>query len=54
LGIEKKQIEQLIRLKKKGKIDTIRIKEGIPFVPGFLLAFIAALVWGNWLANLLF
>jgi hypothetical protein len=49
LGIEKEQIELLLRLKKRGKISTVIVKEGIPFVPGFLLAFIATLVFGNWL-----
>ncbi len=47
LGIEKKQIRELIRLQKKGKIKRIMIKEGIPFVPSFLLAFLMTLVWGN-------
>lgn len=43
LGIEKYQIKQLIALKKK-----IMIKEGIPFVPSFLAAFIASLIFGAW------
>ncbi len=49
LGIEKKQIAQLIKLKQKGKIQNIVIKEGIPFVPSFLIAYIATLLLGNWL-----
>jgi len=28
-------------------IKTIRIKEGIPFIPNFLLTFIVTLLWGN-------
>jgi len=49
LGIEKYQIAKLIRLKRQDKIRWVMVKEGIPFVPGFLLAFIATLVFGNWL-----
>ena len=48
LGISKKQIKQLIAFKKKGKIDKIKIKQGIPFVPSFLLAFILSLSFGAW------
>ena len=47
LGISMEQIKELKRLKKQKKISRILIKEGIPFVPSFLLAFIAALVFGN-------
>ena len=36
-GITKKQIELL----KKSRVKKVMVKEGIPFVPGFLLAFIA-------------
>ncbi len=49
LGIEKKQIKQLINLKRKGLVKKILIKEGIPFVPSFLVAFIVTLLLGNWL-----
>lgn len=49
LGIEKKQIKQLIQLKRKGLIKKVLIKEGIPFVPSFLIAFIITLWFGNWL-----
>jgi Flp pilus assembly protein protease CpaA len=49
LGIEKGQIAKLIRLKRQGRISDVAVKEGIPFVPGFLLAFIATLALGNWL-----
>lgn len=47
LGIEMKQIRKLIQLKKQKKIRKVLIKEGIPFVPSFLLAFIATYLWGN-------
>ncbi|MBW2966360.1 A24 family peptidase [Candidatus Woesearchaeota archaeon] len=48
LGISKKQIRQLIALKRKGKIKTIKIKQGIPFVPSFLAALIITVIWGAW------
>jgi Flp pilus assembly protein protease CpaA len=47
LGIEKTQIAELIAAKKKGKIKQVLIKNGFPFVPGFLIAFIVTVVWGN-------
>ncbi|MBL7056186.1 prepilin peptidase [Candidatus Woesearchaeota archaeon] len=47
LGIEKKQIKKLISLYKKKKVRKILVKEGIPFVPSFLIAFIVTLVMGN-------
>ena len=48
LGISKKQIRQMIALKQKKKINKIKIKEGIPFVPSFLIAFILSLMFGAW------
>jgi len=47
LGISKKQIKKLIELYKQRKVKKILIKEGIPFVPSFLVAFIVTLVFGN-------
>jgi len=47
LGIEKKQIKQLIEFYKKKKIKKILIKEGIPFVPSFFIAFVITLIFGN-------
>ncbi|NQV08878.1 prepilin peptidase [Candidatus Woesearchaeota archaeon] len=47
LGVEKNQINKLIRLKRLGKIKRILIKEGIPFVPSFLTAFIVTYIYGN-------
>jgi len=52
-GISRKQIEKLIRLKRRGKIKKILIKEGIPFIPSFLLAFIITLIFGNLLTLVL-
>jgi Flp pilus assembly protein protease CpaA len=47
LGISKKQIKTLIDLKKKNKIKTVIIKEGIPFIPSFFIAFILTYFFGN-------
>ena len=43
-GISKEQIAELMALKKQKKLTTVLLKEGIPFVPSFLLGFIAALL----------
>ncbi len=43
LGIEKKEIEHLIKL----GIKKVLVKEGIPFVPPFLIGTIVALIFGN-------
>ncbi len=47
LGIEKKQIRELVKLYKQKKIKKVLIKEGIPFVPSFLVAYIISLFFGN-------
>lgn len=47
LGIEKKNIKKLIEFYKRGKIKKILIKEGIPFVPSFFVAYIITLIYGN-------
>lgn len=47
LGITLKQIKQLKVLEKKGKINAVKVKIGIPFVPAFLMAFIATIIWNN-------
>ncbi|MBI2650758.1 prepilin peptidase [Candidatus Woesearchaeota archaeon] len=49
LGISKSQIKKLIEFYKKRKVKKILIKEGIPFVPSFLAAFVITLVFGNFL-----
>lgn len=53
LGISKKQMKELIALKRKGKIKKIKIKEGIPFVPSFFIAFIISIIFGAWFIFLL-
>jgi Flp pilus assembly protein protease CpaA len=47
LGISKKQIRALLKLKSQGKIEKVLIKEGMPFIPSFLIAFVFSLVAGN-------
>ncbi len=49
LGIEKKQIRKLVKFYKQKKIKKILIKEGIPFVPSFFVAYVLSLVFGNML-----
>ena len=47
LGIEKRKIRKLIELYKRGKVKKILIKEGIPFVPSFFVAYVITLLYGN-------
>jgi len=42
--LEKEDLEELSRLHKEGSIDQVTIKEGIPFVPSFLLGYIALIL----------
>lgn len=49
LGITREQIEEL----KRTDIARVTVKEGIPFVPSFLLAYIATMLLGSWWAALL-
>ncbi len=52
LGIEKVQIKRLVELHKQGKVRKVLIKEGIPFVPSFLMAFISTYLFGSFLSLL--
>jgi Flp pilus assembly protein protease CpaA len=55
-GIEKKEIIELIKLKKQGIIDKVNVKEGFPYIPAFLIALIISLTLGdliNWIFILL-
>jgi prepilin signal peptidase PulO-like enzyme (type II secretory pathway) len=47
LGITKKQIMETIRLARKNKIKRVLIKEGIPFVPSFLITLVLTIGYGN-------
>ena len=53
LGISKSRIRKLVEFYKKGKVRKILIKEGIPFVPSFLMAYIFTLIFGNVILMLL-
>jgi prepilin signal peptidase PulO-like enzyme (type II secretory pathway) len=53
LGVTKRQISKLIAFYNKGKIRKVQIKEGIPFVPSFFIAFVATLIYGNLLLLLI-
>ena len=44
LGVEKKHLTLL----KKLKVKSVYVKEGVPFIPGFLLGYILILIFGNW------
>ncbi len=44
LGVEKKQIKKLIKL----KVKKVLLKQGIPFVPSFLIGFIVMMFFGAW------
>lgn len=43
LGISKENIQKLVKYEQTGTIKKVTIKEGIPFVPSFLIAFILTL-----------
>jgi archaeal preflagellin peptidase FlaK len=47
LGISIVNIKKLVRFYKKGKIKKVLIKEGIPFVPSFLIGYLVTLIFGN-------
>jgi len=47
LGIDKKQIAILKKLYTRGLIKKILIKEGIPFLPSFLIAYALTVAMGN-------
>jgi len=44
LGVSREQIALLKKYSAKGKIKTVTIKEGIPFIPAFLLAYVATIM----------
>ncbi|MBW2992569.1 hypothetical protein KY345_05105, partial [Candidatus Woesearchaeota archaeon] len=48
LGVSKKQIKTLKKYYEKGRIRKITVKEGIPFVPSFLLAYLVTLFFNAW------
>ncbi len=44
-GISKKQIKKLLKLEEEGKLKRVEVKEGIPFVPSFLFAYLIGAVF---------
>ncbi len=44
LGVSREQLQELHALAKKGKVKTVLVKYGIPFVPSFLIAFVLCVV----------
>jgi len=46
-GLTKKQLAKLNSLYDHGKIKKVLLKEGIPFLPSFLIAFVATYLFGN-------
>ena len=49
LELTKEQISKLRKL----KIKNVFVKEGIPFVPSFLIGLLITLIWGNLLAYII-
>ncbi len=47
IGLETKDIAMLRRFQKQDKIDKIKVKHGVPFVPSFLLSLIVTFSYGN-------
>ncbi len=47
-----KELSTLNRLKTEGKLKTVLIKEGLPFVPSFLLAYLLVKFGGEWVATI--
>ena len=52
-GIEKKDILKLIELESLGKLDKVKIKEGLPYVPAFMLGLLASLFYGDLMFKIL-
>lgn len=48
LGISREHIDEL----KKRRVKLVTVKEGIPFVPSFLAAYLVTMLLGNWLTLL--
>lgn len=53
IGIEQDDLEKLQKLEEQGKIKTIDVRHGVPFVPSFLFAFIVTIGFGNIIVLLL-
>lgn len=53
VGLLTEDLKKLVALKRKGKLNKVSIKVGIPFVPAFLMALIITLAFGNILLKLM-
>ena len=47
LGIDKSQIRKLVALYQRKKIRVVLVKEGLPFAPTFLIAYVITIFFGN-------
>jgi len=45
IELKQKDIDNII----KNRIKEVLVKEGIPFIPGFLIGLVISLVFGNWI-----
>ncbi len=45
--LEMTEVEKLKHLKRQGKLSSVVVKEGIPFVPAFLLAYVFIVIGGE-------
>ncbi len=46
-GLETSDIKKIKELAAQGKLKTVRVKEGLPYLPAFLAALIASLFYGD-------
>ena len=46
-GIFQREINELIKFEKSGKLEKVKVKEGTPFVPSFFFGLIYSLIFGD-------
>lgn len=51
-GLTRSQIEMLEALYSKGRVKKVLIKDGIPFIPVFFLAYVASVWYGDLIYSL--
>ncbi|MBT3297841.1 hypothetical protein HN385_02870 [archaeon] len=52
--IDRKDLNHLRQLYSEGQLTEIKIKEGLPLVPGFLFAYLVLMFFWEWLSSVLF
>ncbi len=52
-GIEKRDIEKLKEFENLGKLKEVKVKEGLPMIPSFLIALIISIVYGDLISLLI-